>query len=91
MRAIFELSYANTRGRELSELYSYAAPGLIGGPRLTFSVNNPFLSQSARDTLIANLGPNGTFDMNRNLNDLNDRSRGHRGRSTVVKSVGLDK
>lgn len=76
VRAIFELSYANTRGRELSELYSYAAPGLIGGPRLTFSVNNPFLSQSARDTLVANLGPNATFDMNRNLNDLNDRTGG---------------
>ncbi len=76
VRAIFELSYANTRGRELSELYSFVAPGLLGGPQLTFSVNNPFLSQQARDTLIANLGANATFDINRNLNDLNDRFGG---------------
>ncbi|HEY0943000.1 MAG TPA: TonB-dependent receptor [Steroidobacter sp.] len=76
VRAIFELSYANTRGRELSELAAFVAPGLLGGPRLTFSVNNPFLTQQARDTLIANLGPNATFDINRNLSDLVDRTGG---------------
>ncbi|HEX7114856.1 MAG TPA: TonB-dependent receptor [Steroidobacter sp.] len=80
VRAIFEASYAHTSGRELSELYSFAAPGALGGPRLTFSVNNPFLSEQARETLIANLGPDATFDMNRNLNDLTDRIGG---RTTV--------
>jgi iron complex outermembrane receptor protein len=79
VRAIFEASYAHSRGRELSELYSFVAPGLLGGPRLTFSVNNPFLSAQARDTLVDNLGPNATFDMNRNLSDLTDRTGGRTG------------
>ncbi|HEY0685136.1 MAG TPA: TonB-dependent receptor [Steroidobacter sp.] len=87
VRAIFELSYANTRGRELSELYSFVAPGLLGGPRLTFSVNNPFLGQQARDTLIANLGADATFDLNRNLNDLTDR-RGGRTAVDLYRMVG---
>jgi outer membrane receptor protein involved in Fe transport len=80
VRAIFEAAYSHSSGRELSELYAFVAPGLLGGPRLTFSVNNPFLSAQARNTLIANLGANATFDVNRNLNDLTDR-RG--GRTTV--------
>lgn len=80
VRAIFEASYSHSSGRELSELYSFVAPGLLGGPRLTFSVNNPFLSAQARNTLIANLGANATFDVNRNLNDLTDRQGG---RTTV--------
>lgn len=80
VRVFFEASYAHSRGEELSELYSFVAPGLLGGPRLTFSVNNPFLSTQARDILIANLGPDATFDMNRNLNDLTDRTGG---RTTV--------
>lgn len=80
VRAIFEASYAHTRGTEISEFYSFAAPGLFGGPRLTYSVNNPFLTPQARDTLIANLGPNATFDVNRNMSDLTDVDGG---RTTV--------
>lgn len=80
VRAIFEASYSHSRGKELSELYSFVAPQLLGGPRLTFSVNNPFLTPQARDLLVANLGPNATFDINRNLNDLTDRTGG---RTTV--------
>jgi iron complex outermembrane receptor protein len=76
VRAIFEASYAHSNGKELSDFYSAAAPGVLFGPRLTFSVNNPFLSQQARDTLVANLGPDATFDLNRNLNDLTDRFGG---------------
>lgn len=76
VRAIFEASYAHSNGKELSDFYSAAAPGVLFGPRLTFSVNNPFLNQQARDTLVANLGPDATFDLNRNLNDLTDRFGG---------------
>jgi len=76
VRAIFEASYAHSNGKELSDFYSAAAPGVLFGPRLTFSVNNPFLSSQARDTLVANLGPDATFDLNRNLNDLTDRFGG---------------
>jgi iron complex outermembrane receptor protein len=76
VRMIFEASYAHSNGKELSDFYSAAAPGVLFGPRLTFSVNNPFLDQQARDILVANLGPDATFDLNRNLNDLTDRFGG---------------
>ncbi len=41
-------------------LFGGSRPAVLFGPRLTFSVNNPFLSQQARDTLVANLGPDAT-------------------------------
>jgi iron complex outermembrane receptor protein len=64
-----EGSYAKTSGTKLSDLFQFAAPGL-GGPSLTFNVNNPYLSQQARDILVAN-GLT-TFRLNRNLNDIAD-------------------
>lgn len=76
VRAIFEASYAHSNGKELSDFYSAAAPGVLFGPRLTFSVDNPFLNPQSRDTLIGSLDGNPTFDMNRNLNDLTDRFGG---------------
>ncbi|MDQ8754980.1 TonB-dependent receptor [Sphingosinicella sp. LHD-64] len=68
----FEGSYAHTEAVEISELFQFAAPG-IGGPLLTFSIDNPFLSPEARDIIVRNL-PAGqtTFRLNRNLNDIAD-------------------
>lgn len=65
----FEGSYAHTSGTKLSDLFQYASGGL-GGPLLTFSVDNPFLSKQARDILVAN-GLT-TFRLDRNLNDIAD-------------------
>ncbi|WP_165357196.1 TonB-dependent receptor [Sphingosinicella sp. CPCC 101087] len=66
----FEASYAHTEATELSELYQFAAPG-VGGPLLTFSIDNPFLPAETRDILRAN-GVTSTFRLNRNLNDIAD-------------------
>lgn len=70
-RAFIEAAYAHTEGVELSELEAFAAPAL-SGTFVETSVNNPFLSQQARDTLIAN-GITDTFRMSRNFNDITDR------------------
>ena len=66
----FEGSYAHTEATELSELFQFAAPG-IGGPLLTFNIDNPFLPAETRDILLAN-GVTSTFRLNRNLNDIAD-------------------
>src|SRR5690606_11926686 len=68
VRLFVEGAYAHSKVVRLSDLTSVAAPGLIGGPKLTFSVNNPFLTDQARSTLLAN-GLT-TFNLNRNLNDI---------------------
>ncbi|MCC7266425.1 MAG: TonB-dependent receptor [Caulobacteraceae bacterium] len=70
--AFVEAAYANTRGEKLSDLYQFAAPAILGGPSITLSVNNPFLSDQARGILAAN-GVTGNFQLNRNLNDIADR------------------
>ncbi|WP_417460570.1 TonB-dependent receptor domain-containing protein [Kordiimonas sp.] len=69
-----EVAYAHTEGTELSELYQFAAPAALGGPELTFSVDNAFLSQSARDIIAANGLTD--FNLNRNLNDVVDQTPG---------------
>jgi len=70
-RFFIEAAYAHTEGVELSELASFASP-LLTGTSATVSINNPFLTQQARNTLIANgVGP--TFSVARNFNDIIDR------------------
>lgn len=71
VRAFIEAAYAHTEGNEMSELEAFAAPTL-SGTAVTLSVNNPFLSQQARDILLAN-GITDTFSMARNFNDITDR------------------
>jgi iron complex outermembrane receptor protein len=75
VRLFVEASFAHTEGIEQSEAVVFVAPGVLGGPALNFSVNNPFLTSQARDILIAN-GKTG-FQLNRNLNDLVDRNPGN--------------
>lgn len=72
LNLFFEASYAHTEAVELSELFQFAAPG-IGGPTLTFSIDNPYLLPETRATIVRNL-PAGatTFRLNRNLNDIAD-------------------
>lgn len=67
-----ESSYAHTSGTKLSDLFQFAAPGILGGPAISISVNNPFLTQQARAILAAN-GITGSFRLNRNFNDIVDR------------------
>lgn len=74
VRGFLETTYVRTEGVEMSELYQYAAPGALGGPALTFSVDNPYLSQRSREILLANGLTR--FNLNRNLNDLVDRTPG---------------
>ncbi len=73
-RAFIETSYAHTEGTEQSELYQYAAPAALGGPALTLSVDNAFLSEGARSTIIAN--GLSDFNLNRNFNDITERDPG---------------
>lgn len=68
-RLFVETSYAHTEAQEESEFYSFT-------PALTFSTNNAFLSQQARDTIVASLGGGTSFAMSRNLNDITDRQPG---------------
>ncbi len=74
VRVFAEGSYAHTEGTEQSELYQYAAPEALGGPRLIFTVDNAFLSPAARATIVANGLTD--FTLNRNLNDIVDRDPG---------------
>lgn len=67
-----EGSYAHTSGTKLSDLFQFAAPGILGGPAITISVNNPFLTPQARAILAAN-GITTSFRLNRNFNDIVDR------------------
>ena len=69
-----EGSYAHTSGTKLSDLFQFAAPNILGGPVLTMSIDNPFLSAQARDILVANGVTN--FKLNRNMNDIADRAPG---------------
>jgi iron complex outermembrane recepter protein len=71
VRAFLEAAYAHTEGNDISELEAFAAPTLTG-TAVPVSINNAFLSQQARDTLIAN-GITDTFSMSRNFNDITDR------------------
>ncbi len=73
-RAFVEASFAKTEGVEKSELLAFTAPGLLGGPALDFSADNPFLTQQARDVLAAN--GRTSFQLNRNFNDVLDRRPG---------------
>src|SRR3546814_13638 len=72
--AFVEGSYAHTSGTKISDLFQFAAPNILGGPVLTMSADNPFISQQARDILIANGAS--TFKLNRNMNDIADRTPG---------------
>src|SRR3546814_19308164 len=74
MTALVEGSYAHTSGTKISDLFQFAAPNILGGPVLTMSADNPFISQQARDILIANGAS--TFKLNRNMNDIADRTPG---------------
>lgn len=69
-----EGSYAHTSGTKISDLFQFAAPNILGGPVIQMSIDNPFLSQQARDILVAN-GVT-TFKLNRNMNDIADRVPG---------------
>src|SRR3546814_5339594 len=70
--AFVEGSYAHTSGTKISDLFQFAAPNILGGPVLTMSADNPFISQQARDILIANGAS--TFKLNRNMKDIADRT-----------------
>src|SRR3546814_20766285 len=74
MTALVEGSYAHTSGTKISDLFQFAAPNILGGPVLTMSADTPFISQQARDILIANGAS--TFTLNRNMNDIADRTPG---------------
>ncbi len=67
-----EGTYAHTKGTKLSDLYQFAAPGILGGPTISINVNNPFLNAQAKQILQAN-GVTTSFLLNRNLNDIVDR------------------
>lgn len=89
VRIIGEASYSKSTGEKLSDLYQFAAPGILGGPTLNFSINNPFLSTQARNILAAN-GVTNTFRMNRNLNDIADRQPGTTELEVYRFVVGLE-
>lgn len=72
LRVFFEGAFARSEVVRLSDLTSVIAPGLLGGPKLTFSIDNPFLSDQARSVLVAN-GLT-SFNMTRNLNDIVQRT-----------------
>lgn len=67
----FEGSYANTSGTKISDLFQFAAPGILGGPAITIQADNAFLSEQARDIIAAN--GLSSFQLNRNFNDVIDR------------------
>ncbi|HET7591442.1 MAG TPA: TonB-dependent receptor, partial [Rhodanobacteraceae bacterium] len=72
VRAFINTEYAHTSSVLPSDVTSLIAPGLFPSPSLTFSVDNPFLSDQARDIIEAN-GLT-SFNLARNLNDLVDRN-----------------
>ena len=74
VRLFTEASFAHTEGVEQSEIIALAEPAVFNGPALTYSVDNPFLTPQARNTLIANGLTD--FVIARNLSDLLDRSPG---------------
>jgi len=66
-----EGSYAHTSGTKLSDLFQFAAPGILGGPAITIQADNAFLTPQARGIIAAN-GLT-SFRVNRNFNDVIDR------------------
>lgn len=70
IKLFVEASYAHSTGRELSELASVTSP-IFGNP-LSVSIDNAFLSDQARNILIAN-GVTDSFTLARNLSDILDR------------------
>lgn len=66
-----EGSYAHTSGTKLSDLFQFAAPGILGGPAITVQADNAFLTPQARSIIAAN-GIT-SFRINRNFNDVIDR------------------
>ena len=74
VRLFTEASFAHTEGVEQSEIIALAEPAVFNGPALTYSVDNPFLTPQARNTLIANGLTD--FVIARNLSDLLDRTPG---------------
>ena len=85
VRVFFEGAYSRSNVVRSVDLFAYAAPGLLGGPQLTFSVDNPFLTDQARATLLAN-GLT-SFNMNRNLRDIITRDP-QRTRQEMYRMVG---
>lgn len=72
VRAFLNTEYAHTSSVLPSDLTSLIAPNLFPSPSLTFSVDNPFLSDQARGIIEAN-GLT-SFNLARNLNDIVDRN-----------------
>jgi outer membrane receptor protein involved in Fe transport len=62
-----EMTYAHSRGEELAELAAFADPYQVGN-FIPISINNAFLSPSARATMTAN-GVNSVL-LGRNLSDI---------------------
>ncbi len=86
--AFIETAYARSSSVEIRELLAINAATIPQGGAITMSVHNPFLSDSARDTLIAN-GLD-QFALARNLSDLLD-SRPGRTRVELFRTVlGLE-
>jgi outer membrane receptor protein involved in Fe transport len=71
VRIFGEAAYANSEGKELSEVAAFAAP-LLSGTAIPVSIDNAFLSSEVRDTLVAN-GVVDSFFLARNFSDLLDR------------------
>jgi outer membrane receptor protein involved in Fe transport len=72
VRAFINTEYAHTSSVLPSDLTSLIAPNLFPSPSLAFSVDNPFLSDQARNVIEAN-GLT-SFNLARNLNDIVDRN-----------------
>lgn len=72
LRAFVNTSYAHTEGILPSDLSSIVSPNLVNSPSLSFSVDNPFLSDQARKIVKANGLTQ--FNLARNFNDLVDRT-----------------
>ena len=80
-----EGSYARSTGRELSELSVAVSP--VFNTVLPVQLSNPFLSDSARNTLAAN-GVTDSFFFARNLSDIVDRDGGlYRNRVELWRGV----
>jgi len=70
VRAFVEATYAHTSATEPTEILAPIAPSLVG-TSLTFSIDNAFLSNQARNALLAR-GVTSTFSVARNLSDVLD-------------------
>jgi outer membrane receptor protein involved in Fe transport len=72
LRLFVNTSYAHTENVLPSDLDSIVAPNIVNSPSLSFSADNPFLSNQARGIIRAN-GLT-SFNLARNLNDITDRN-----------------